>query len=94
MNNTTPKCILDRDIINSHTIGKMDDLGLSVFAKLCGSNRGAFGELQLMFCVCTLWFCSHTEILLAFVKCLILPTERLTGKSNYDAFDLDLGYIM
>ena len=81
MNNTTPKCILDRDVINSNTIGKMDDLGLSVFAKLCGSNRGAFGELRLMFCVFTICIV-YTEKRLASVKCLILPTERRMGKSD------------
>jgi hypothetical protein len=39
---TTPKCTLDRDILNENTVGQMDDLGLSIFAKLCGANRGAF----------------------------------------------------
>eukprot|EP00804_Cyclotella_cryptica_P003516 CCRYP_002139-RA/>CCRYP_002139-RA protein AED:0.33 eAED:0.33 QI:190/1/1/1/1/1/3/1265/565 len=39
---TTPTCTLDRDVLNENTVGKMDDLGLSIFAKLCGFNRGAF----------------------------------------------------
>ena len=38
---TTPICTIDSDILNENT-GQMDDLGLSVFAKLCGVNRGAF----------------------------------------------------
>ncbi|KAL3769826.1 hypothetical protein ACHAWO_011316 [Cyclotella atomus] len=42
MKQTTPTCILDRQIINEDTISQMDDVGLSVFAKLCGANRGAF----------------------------------------------------
>lgn len=40
--NNHPTCILDRAILNENTVGEMDDLGLSVFAKLCGANRGAF----------------------------------------------------
>ena len=47
--NNNATCILDRDIVNSDTIGEMDDLGLAVFAKLCGANRGAFGEMILLF---------------------------------------------
>lgn len=47
--NNTPTCILDREIINDETVSQMDDLGLSVFAKLCGVNRGAFGELYLFY---------------------------------------------
>ena len=35
-------CSLDREVLNAGTVGRMDDLGLSVFAKLCGVNRGAF----------------------------------------------------
>lgn len=38
----TPTCSIDRDVLNENTVGQMDDLGLSVFAKLCGFNRGAF----------------------------------------------------
>jgi hypothetical protein len=37
-----PRCILDRAILNEETLGDMDDVGLSVFASLCGANRGAF----------------------------------------------------
>ena len=39
---TTPTCAIDRAILNEDTVGDMDDLGLAVFAKLCGANRGAF----------------------------------------------------
>lgn len=39
---TTPACTVDRAILNEDTVGQMDDLGLAVFAKLCGYNRGAF----------------------------------------------------
>lgn len=35
-------CALDPDVLNAATVGGMDDLGLQVFAKLCGANRGAF----------------------------------------------------
>lgn len=35
-------CIVDRDVLNEDTVGEMVDLGLAVFAKLCGANRGAF----------------------------------------------------
>ena len=57
--NNNATCILDRDIVNSDTIGEMDDLGLAVFAKLCGANRGAFGEMICVVsfvCVCCLLF--------------------------------------
>ena len=37
-----PKCVIDRTILNESTIARMDDIGLSFFAKLCGNNRGAF----------------------------------------------------
>jgi hypothetical protein len=46
---TKPSCIIDRNILNSDTVGQMDDLGLAVFAKLCGANRGAFGAF--VFCI-------------------------------------------
>ena len=39
---SSPTCIVDGNILNENTVGQMDDLGLSVFAKLCGVNRGAF----------------------------------------------------
>ena len=39
---TAPTCGIDPSVLNAGTVGKMDDLGLSVFAKLCGWNRGAF----------------------------------------------------
>jgi hypothetical protein len=39
---SSPICTIDRTVLNEHTIGDMDDLGLAVFAKLCGVNRGAF----------------------------------------------------
>ena len=35
-------CELDREVLNEDTLSSMNDLGLSVFAKLCGFNRGAF----------------------------------------------------
>ena len=35
-------CVLDQSIVNSKTIGSMEDLGISFFASLCGRNRGAF----------------------------------------------------
>ena len=35
-------CELDREVLNEDTVSSMNDLGLSVFAKLCGFNRGAF----------------------------------------------------
>ena len=38
----SPTCTVDGNILNENTVGQMDDLGLSVFAKLCGVNRGAF----------------------------------------------------
>lgn len=37
-----PTCVLDNDVVNAKTIGKMTDMGLSFFATLCGRNRGAF----------------------------------------------------
>jgi hypothetical protein len=39
---SSPVCTIDRTILNEHTIVDMDDIGLAVFAKLCGVNRGAF----------------------------------------------------
>lgn len=39
---STPRCIIDRTILNEDTLGDMDDVGLAVFASLCGANRGAF----------------------------------------------------
>lgn len=40
---TTPiTCTIDRDVLNEDTVVEMDDLGLQIFAKLCGANRGAF----------------------------------------------------
>jgi hypothetical protein len=36
------QCVLDRQIINQHTINEFDNLGLSIFAPLCGMNRGSF----------------------------------------------------
>ena len=37
-----PKCVLDRNIINTETIGDLQDIGQSFFASLCGRNRGVF----------------------------------------------------
>ena len=42
MSNSTPTCTLDRDVLNEDTVSEMSDLGLSVFAALCGRSRGAF----------------------------------------------------
>mmetsp|Transcript_22266 Transcript_22266/g.48290 ORF Transcript_22266/g.48290 Transcript_22266/m.48290 type:complete len:610 (+) Transcript_22266:161-1990(+) len=39
---SSPICTIDRSVLNENTVGQMDDLGLTVFAKLCGANRGAF----------------------------------------------------
>ena len=39
---TSTRCILDRTVINDDTIESMSDVGLSLFATLCGRNRGAF----------------------------------------------------
>lgn len=58
MKQTTPTCILDRQIINEDTISQMDDVGLSVFAKLCGANRGAFGKRESLY-LCTNLCCQH-----------------------------------
>jgi len=37
-----PKCVIDRNVMNQHTVKDMTDIGLSIFAPLCGKNRGAF----------------------------------------------------
>ena len=37
-----PQCIIDRNVLNADTVGNLEDMGLSVFAPLCGRNRGAF----------------------------------------------------
>lgn len=37
-----PHCAIDRTVLNSKTISQMTDIGLSIFAPLCGKNRGAF----------------------------------------------------
>ena len=37
-----PKCVIDRAVVNANTVGNMTDIGLSIFAPLCGRNRGAF----------------------------------------------------
>jgi hypothetical protein len=39
---TKPQCVLDRSLINQHTLRSMRDIGLSFFADACGRNRGAF----------------------------------------------------
>ena len=39
---TTPKCVIDRSVLNERTVTDMTDIGLSVFASACGKNRGAF----------------------------------------------------
>ena len=35
-------CKLDRTVLNEQTVSSMDDMALSLFAALCGKNRGAF----------------------------------------------------
>jgi hypothetical protein len=39
---TTTTCVLDEHVLNRHTIHNMTNLGLSIFADLCGRNRGVF----------------------------------------------------
>ena len=39
---SSPECIIDRTIMNKDTVKDMTDIGLSIFAPLCGKNRGAF----------------------------------------------------
>eukprot|EP00547_Thalassionema_nitzschioides_P017072 CAMPEP_0194231700 /NCGR_PEP_ID=MMETSP0158-20130606/343_1 /TAXON_ID=33649 /ORGANISM="Thalassionema nitzschioides, Strain L26-B" /LENGTH=541 /DNA_ID=CAMNT_0038964357 /DNA_START=26 /DNA_END=1651 /DNA_ORIENTATION=+ len=39
---STTRCIFDSNIINEETLPEMSNLALSVFASLCGRNRGAF----------------------------------------------------
>ena len=36
------QCVLDRSIVNNDTIYKLTNMGLSIFAVLCGKNRGVF----------------------------------------------------
>lgn len=36
------KCVIDRRVLNKKTIHDMDNIGLSIFAQVCGLNRGAF----------------------------------------------------
>ena len=36
------QCVLDRSVVNNDTIYKFTNLGLSIFAVLCGKNRGVF----------------------------------------------------
>lgn len=33
-------CVIDRDILNAETYPKLENAGLSIFAPLCGRNRG------------------------------------------------------
>lgn len=37
-----PSCVLDSAVLNKNTVYNMTDMGLSIFAVLCGQNRGAF----------------------------------------------------
>lgn len=41
-NDGDASCVLDRNVMNEHTISDMTDIGLSMFAPLCGKNRGVF----------------------------------------------------
>lgn len=36
------QCVLDRSVVNHDTIHKFTNIGLSIFAVLCGKNRGVF----------------------------------------------------
>jgi hypothetical protein len=44
INNSTmaANCVIDRDVLNAETYPDFTEIGLSVFAPLCGKNRGAF----------------------------------------------------
>ena len=35
-------CVVDRNVLNADTYANLEDVGLSVFATLCGRNRGVF----------------------------------------------------
>ena len=37
-----PICTIDSNVLNDKTVGNLTDMGLSIFAPLCGRNRGAF----------------------------------------------------
>jgi len=37
-----PVCVVDTKVLNADTVYDMTDMGLSIFAVLCGQNRGAF----------------------------------------------------
>jgi hypothetical protein len=39
---SVPACVLDSSVLNKQTVYNMTDMGLSIFAVLCGQNRGAF----------------------------------------------------
>ena len=43
---TAVQCVLDRAVVNPDTIRKFTNLGLSIFAVLCGKNRGVFVDQQ------------------------------------------------
>jgi hypothetical protein len=36
------QCIFDTTVFNTDTVSKFTNLGLSIFAVLCGKNRGVF----------------------------------------------------
>jgi hypothetical protein len=36
------QCVLDSSVLNAQTVGNFTNLGLSIFAVLCGKNRGVF----------------------------------------------------
>lgn len=42
MTGSSPECIVDRAVLNRHTVTRLVDMGISVFAVLCGQNRGSF----------------------------------------------------
>jgi hypothetical protein len=37
-----PTCVLDESVLNAETVLEMTNIGLSIFAELCGRNRGFF----------------------------------------------------
>ena len=42
LSSTAVQCVLDRSVVNHDTIHKFTNIGLSIFAVLCGKNRGVF----------------------------------------------------
>lgn len=36
------RCVLDETVLNADTVGNLTNMGLSIFADVCGKNRGVF----------------------------------------------------